>query len=72
VTADRGADTVEERLLAAVKVVYADYMRCPVQDLPTAAKHTSHSGQKINVAMRSRLRHNPRPFDWEVILCVVS
>jgi len=32
----------------------------------------AHPGQQINVAIRNRLRHNPQPFDWEVILCVVS
>jgi hypothetical protein len=32
----------------------------------------AHPGQQINVAKRNRLRHNPQPFDWEVILCVVS
>ena len=32
----------------------------------------AHPGQQINIAMRNRMRHNPQPFDWEVILCVVS
>ncbi len=32
----------------------------------------AHPGQEINVAMCNNLRHNPQPFDWEVILCVVS
>lgn len=39
---------------------------------PARELRHAHPGLQFNMAMPDRMRHNPQPFDWEVILCVVS